>query len=491
VRSRTADEWLEVFDHEPDVWADTYRAGPSALLHPQLVADDRVVRDEHGFLVPAELAQSERWAEFALAPPPALGADDRAAADLAASPVPAARATSVEGDEPALAGVTVVELGSFFAAPFGATLLAEQGARVIKVEPPEGDAIRNLMPFPDLAGIKVLHGKESVILDLDDDADRAVLESLIRTADVVLQGYRAGVAERMRVTADDLHALNPELVYVSSPGYGSGPPCGRKPAFAPTMGAASGLAVRNIGGTGCLPVGDLDVEEVKRTSIRLAAGAMGPGNADGFAAIGVGTAMLLGLVGQVRHGGGNILRTSMLSTVALALADSNVDDGSGARDDVDPELLGLGPWHRLYATADGWLMVAALSGDERDALAAHTGAALDDIAALEQFFRATPTANHEAALRAAGVTCVEVVDEAADRHVTLGQFGIDHGFVTTSQHALLDEYPRPTAYATFSRSRSVLGPAPTLGEHTDAILAELGMTRTAEAPAEEPRVPTA
>ena len=67
--------------------------------------------------------------------------------------------------------MTVVELGSFFAAPFGATLLAEQGARVIKVEPPEGDAIRNLMPFPDLAGIKVLHGKESVVLDLDDDAD--------------------------------------------------------------------------------------------------------------------------------------------------------------------------------------------------------------------------------------------------------------------------------------------------------------------------------
>ena len=51
VRSRTADEWLEVFDHEPDVWADTFRAGPSALTHPQLVADDRVVRDQHGYLI--------------------------------------------------------------------------------------------------------------------------------------------------------------------------------------------------------------------------------------------------------------------------------------------------------------------------------------------------------------------------------------------------------------------------------------------------------
>ena len=139
MRSRTADEWLEVFDHEPDVWADTFRAGPSALTHPQLVADRRVVADEQGFLLPAELAQSERWAEFALAPPPELGADDERrgrrsiAAPLAAS-VPAAGG----GDEPALAGVTVVELGSFFAAPFGATLLAEQGAARHQGRAPRG-----------------------------------------------------------------------------------------------------------------------------------------------------------------------------------------------------------------------------------------------------------------------------------------------------------------------------------------------------------------
>jgi crotonobetainyl-CoA:carnitine CoA-transferase CaiB-like acyl-CoA transferase len=265
VRSRTVDEWLEVFDHEPDVWADTFRAGSSALTHPQLVADRRVVADEHGHLLPAELAQSDAWSEFVLAPPPALGAHNDDAATLTTSPIPHPPEGEPAGDEPALAGVIVVELGSFFAAPFGATLLAEQGARVIKVEPPDGDAIRNLMPFPDLAGIKVLHGKESIVLDLDVAADRAVLDALVRGADVVLQGYRAGVAERMGVTADDLHALNPELVYVSSPGYGSGPPCGRKPAFAPTMGAASGLAVRDIGGAGSLPVGtDLTLDEVKR-----------------------------------------------------------------------------------------------------------------------------------------------------------------------------------------------------------------------------------
>jgi crotonobetainyl-CoA:carnitine CoA-transferase CaiB-like acyl-CoA transferase len=257
------------------------------------------------------------------------------------------------------------------------------------------------------------------------------------------------------------------------------------------MGAASGLAVRDIGGAACLPLGTgLSLDEVKRTSIRLAAGAMGPGNADGFAALGVGTAMLLGLLGQVRHGGGSTVRTSMLATVAHALADSSVVDGAPPRPDVDPELLGLGAFHRLYATADGWLMVAALCERERAALAQHAEVDVDDPAltdALERAFAHASTSEHEARLQADGVTCIAVVDEPADRHVTLGRFGAEHGWVTTAQHAVLDEYPRVTAYTAFSRSRSVLGPAPTLGQHTDAIATELGLSPSSKGD----RVPSA
>ena len=123
-------------------------------------------------------------------------------------------------------------------------------------------------------------------------------------------------------------------------------------------------------------------------------------------------------------------------------------------------------------------MVAALSDDERAALAAHTAADLDNDA-LERFFRAGPTGEHEAQLRAAGVTCVAVVEEAADRHVTLGAFGQEHGWVTTAQHALLDEYPRSPRTPRSRGAARCLGPAPTLGEHTDAVVAEFGAaTRT-------------
>jgi crotonobetainyl-CoA:carnitine CoA-transferase CaiB-like acyl-CoA transferase len=472
VRSRTVAEWNELFDREPDVWADRFRAGPATMEHPQLIADGRIVANAAGVRMPGSLAASSGWPAVVAPDPPALGADNAAARDLIAAPAsvaaaPGGRAT----DEPTLAGITILEFGSFFAAPFGATLLAEQGARVIKVEPLEGDSTRNIVPFPELAGVKVLHGKESVALDLSLPASRAAVVELVRGADVVLQGYRAGVADRLGLTADELRAINPELVYVGAPGYGDGPPCGRKPAFAPTMGAASGLAIRNIGGAASVPTGpDLSLPDVKRT-------AMGPANCDGFAALGVGTTMMLGILGRLRHGGGNVLRTSMLSTVAHALADTNVIAPYGTPTRApDAELFGLGPLHRMYETADGWLMVAAEDARSRAALAQHLGIDVDAEDAAERLaarFATAAAAAWQTQLLAVGVTGVAVAKEGCDKHVVLGAFGREHGYVTTGVHAVLEEYPRASAFITFSRSGSVLGEAPLCGQHTDAVLAEL------------------
>lgn len=479
VRSRTVAEWMEVFAADPDVWADQYRAGPAALDHPQLVADGRVLTSPSGARVPGALALSRAWPALELQPPPALGAGNDRAARVVEEPVAAPDGDGAAVDDaPALAGVTVLELGTFFAAPFGATLLAEQGARVIKIEAPDGDPIRNLVPFPELAGVKALHGKESVVLDLASTEGRAALTELVRRADVVLQGFRAGVVERIGCTADDLLAVNPDLVYVSAPGYGDGPPFGRKPAFAPTMGAASGLAIRNVGGAGAVPSGpDLTLLEVKHTAIRLSSGAMGGANADGFSAVGVATAMLLGVLGHVRHGGGNVLRTSMLSTMALALADTNVvSDWGPPTPAPDDELLGLGPLHRLYETADGWVMLAVTDPEACRALGAHTGVDVERADVDERLaaaFRTAPASDWQLRLVADGITCVAVAPDGFERTAMLGPFGVEHGFVTTGMHATLDEYPRLTALTAFSRSRSVLGDAPLCGQHTDAVLAEL------------------
>jgi crotonobetainyl-CoA:carnitine CoA-transferase CaiB-like acyl-CoA transferase len=472
VRSRTVAQWQEVFNADPDVWGEQFRVASEGLSHPQLVADGRVATTTEGHPVAGPLALSGAWPVSDAAPAPSLGADN----DLVVTLTPARAVAAAPGDEPALDGITIIELGTFFAAPFGATLLAEQGARVIKIESPDGDAIRNVVPFPELAGVKVLHGKESIILDTTTDAGRAVLAELVRGADVVLQGYRAGVAQRIGATAEELLALNPELVYVSAPGYGTDGPCGHRPAFAPTMGAASGLAIRNLGGADVVPRGpDLSLDVVKHTAMRLACGAMSVANADGFAGLGVATSILLGLLSRELQGGGLVVRTSMLSTMAHSLADSSTCGGQPTPV-PDARLLGIGVFHRLYETAQGWVMLTATTTRQQAAAALELGVSLEDAAVgdqIEEVLLSAPAEVWHKRLAMRGVTCVPVSPQGIERTIMLGSFGREHGFVTTGVHATLDEYPRSTALTGFSRSQSVLGPAPLCGEHTESVLAEL------------------
>ena len=104
-----------------------------------------------------------------------------------------------------------------------------------------------------------------------------VLLELVRGADIVLQSFRAGVTDRLRVDADSLRAVKPDLTSVTSPGYGVGGPCGHHPAYAPTIGASAGLAWRN----------DFMVEETKTAKIRLVHAVMGMGYSDDHSAMAV------------------------------------------------------------------------------------------------------------------------------------------------------------------------------------------------------------
>src|SRR5581483_10308268 len=223
-----------------------------------------------------------------------------------------------------LAGVTILELGLWYAAPYGTAILADLGARVVKIEPIAGEPMRHVMPFPDAGAVKVLQGKESVALDLEREEAREVVHRLARRSDVVLMSYRAGVAERLGVDAASLRRENPRLVYLSAPGYGVDGPCARKPAFAPTIGVASGAALLQAGPS--IPHGpDLALADIKPASIRLNLAAQAPGNADGCAALGVATALLLGLLGRARSGVSDDILTSMLCTTAYAVGGDCID----------------------------------------------------------------------------------------------------------------------------------------------------------------------
>jgi crotonobetainyl-CoA:carnitine CoA-transferase CaiB-like acyl-CoA transferase len=491
TRSRTYDEWLEVFDAEPDVWAEMFRHNTELLHHPQMVHDRRtVVIDDPAagaVLQPGPLVQMAQTPAELGRPAPAPdehAAGARADADTARDAAAVAAPPLVAPARPPLAGVTVVELGTFYAAPFGATMLTDLGARVVKVEQLDGDPIRNVIPFPEIAGIKVLQGKESVAVDMTSPRGREIVLELVRRADVVMQSFRAGVAERHRFTAADLLAVNPDLVYVNAPGYGTSGPCGARPAFAPTIGAGSGLAYRNLGGVENVPQGpELTMEEVKRNSMRMSGATMILGHADGFASLGVGTSLVLGLLAKRRGAPGQELSTSMLSTLAHALSEDMVEyENRAPLATPDKDLYGMGPRFRLYETAEGWVFLAAPEESDWAALAGEMD--LDDslraddaalAAALETRFRQRAAADWESTLTKVDVACAEVVKGPVEEVIWFsGGMGEALGIVTDQTHAVIGDYQRLRPMVRFSRCTGVAGPAPALGEHTDAVLRELG-----------------
>ena len=151
-------------------------------------------------------------------------------------------ATSNDGP---LAGLVVVDLSRVLAGPFAAMMLADLGARVIKVERPgSGDDSRGYGPFlsgRSLYFARVNRGKESIALDLKAPADLAVVRRLIAGADVLVENYRPGVMARLGLGPDELLAEHPRLVYCSVSGFGHTGPWSQRPAYDAVVQGMSGI----------------------------------------------------------------------------------------------------------------------------------------------------------------------------------------------------------------------------------------------------------
>ena len=143
-----------------------------------------------------------------------------------------------------LSGIKIIDLSSVISGPVATVLLADQGADVIKVEPPLGDIIRrmglgknNLSP----AFVSANRGKRSICIDLKEPAGVAVVKKLIADADVFIQNFRPGAIERMGLSYDVLSVLNPRLLYVSVSGFGETGPYAHKRVYDPVIQALTGL----------------------------------------------------------------------------------------------------------------------------------------------------------------------------------------------------------------------------------------------------------
>jgi crotonobetainyl-CoA:carnitine CoA-transferase CaiB-like acyl-CoA transferase len=149
-----------------------------------------------------------------------------------------------------LAGIRVLDFSSMMAGPYCTRFMADLGAEVIKVEAPEGDYIRQRAPKRDGHSAYFGHlnaGKRSIVLDLKQPAALAAAHRLAERCDVLVQNFRPGTMERLGLGWEQVHALNPRLIYCSISGFGQTGPDAHKPAYAQIVQAASGYELAHAG----------------------------------------------------------------------------------------------------------------------------------------------------------------------------------------------------------------------------------------------------
>ena len=244
-----------------------------------------------------------------------------------------------------LQGYTVIDLTRVLAGPYCTMLLADLGARVVKVEQPGcGDDARQIGPFVDGDSayfMSVNRNKESIALDLKAPEDRAVFEALLETADVLVENFRPGTMEKLGYGWEALQARYPQLVFTSVSGFGQTGPYSRRPAYDMVVQAMGGIM--SLTGQ---PGGD-------PTRVGVSIGDLGAGL---YAAVGTQAALLQ----RARTGRGDRVDVAMLDC-QVALLENAI-----ARMQVDGKAPGpLGSRHPsiapfdVFRASDGWFVIAA------------------------------------------------------------------------------------------------------------------------------------
>ena len=312
-----------------------------------------------------------------------------------------------------LADIIVLEIATVIAAPLATSLLADLGARVIKVEPITGDPYRHLLPNGELA-VKTNAGKESICIDLKSEQGRDLLRKLVRRVDALVHNFRPGVPERLGFGYDQARELRPGIVWVALNGYGPDGPSARRPATHPVMGAAAGGAGYQAGAA--LGVHCKTLDEIREISRQLSQA--NEANPDPSSSVVGASAILLALLASRRHGIGQAVFVDMLTANAWANGDYFLQyEGKPPRSPVDPDLFGLEACYRLYAAKEGWVFLA-VPGD-RDFARFCAAVDRDDLARDPRFAGREARRQHDEALAAEIASLFQQRDaDSWEKHLT-------------------------------------------------------------------------
>lgn len=254
-----------------------------------------------------------------------------------------------------LAGVRVLDLSAYIAGPYGCALLADQGAEVIKIEPPAGDNLRQYpssLESESRAFLGVNRSKLGLMLDLKQTADLQTLHALVRTADVLVHNFRPSVAPRLGIGYAHLQALNPRLIYCAVSGYGEHGPLSEKAGYDQVLQTMTGICALQ-GKAGGPP-------EIVYGSV-----------VDYYAAAMVASAVTSALYERERSGEGQQVGVSLLSS-ALAMQSARLIWAEGEDREVSRDMRS-GGITGLHPTREGELYISANTPHFWKALCEKTG----------------------------------------------------------------------------------------------------------------------
>lgn len=377
--------------------------------------------------------------------------------------------------------IRIIELGGALAGPGATAILADQGADVIKIEPPGmGDILRYLGASRNGVGSLFQHysrGKRSMALNIKQAEGQAIVQRLAAGADVVLHNFRPGVAERLGLGYDTLKAINPALIYVSVTGFGPEGPCSHKPALDNVVQAFSGVAYSQA-----------DLSTGEPTQYRQIF-------ADKLTALTASQAITAALFARERGAGGQHVQLAMIDAVAAFMW----PDACGTASFLEQDNVRAGQFLAkggLIRFRDGWGQIAPVddaaflattrilgedvSGDPRFTSMQARNVHAQDVRDLfgRLYARAATLSLDEtmAQLEAADVPCAKALRvEELPEHP---QFQAN-GLFTVTEHPQAGPIRSPRYPARLGATPDRTGLlAPGLGEHGEAILAELGWAST-------------